>query len=204
MRALLFSVATAIGLFSVTGIVAAEDCPLTLSLNMPPDAFVAKLGAMPSFQSRRPKERGPIDERCDYETSTFTQFATSPGGLCTIAGQPVALSMVDILDSKSTVVSHVVGLPRSDASLEALRSALGKIASPVTPEADFDAWQSKAFNVTDAVYARGDDVWVVSHEQRDPGSTNRAPESYVLFHVRRPWLDFARRDLNRCAKIPEP
>lgn len=204
MRALWFSMTTAIGLLSISGIATAEDCPLTLSLNMPADAFTAKLNAMPSLHSERDKAPKPLNEPCDYETSTFMQIAMPPGGLCTVGGQLATVSAVDILDSMSTVVSHALMLPRSDASLEALRSALGKIASPVTPKADLNAWVSKSFDVTDAVYARGEDLWVVSHQQRDPGNTSRAPESYVLLHTRRPWLDFARRDLNRCAKIPEP
>lgn len=57
--------------------------------------------------------------------------------------------------------------------------------------------------IVDAVYARGYDLWTVVHANLDPGETQTVPEAYILWHVRREWLDFANRDLNTRTPLPD-
>jgi hypothetical protein len=202
MRALLLTVTAAIGVLSAGTALAVDECPLALSLKTPPDAFVAKLAAMPSVHSDRRPERKPFLGKCTYQASSFMQFAMSSNGMCSIEGQPVVGSAVEILDSESTVVSHTFMVIQSDESLAAVRSALSKVAAPVTPQADPGAWKPEHYTVIDDVYAHGDDMWTVSHKPSDPGAVKTAPDVYMVTHVRRDWLDFARRDLNACAEVP--
>lgn len=202
MRMSSLSALVAIGFMTASTQAAAEECPLDLSLKTSPDALVARLKALPSLQSARKANAQPFTGTCSYQTSTFMQMALPPGGLCTVGGQPAVMSATDILDSSSTVVSQGYMLLKSDESLSALKSALGKIAKPVPRDADPKAWTAENHWLIDAVYAQGDELWVVTHETLDPGETRSAPETCQLSHVRREWLDFSRRDFNTCAELP--
>jgi hypothetical protein len=201
MRGLLLSLLAAAGLLSASGVAAAAECPLDLSLKMAPDEFVAKLGAMPSFHSQRTEQK-PFLAKCTYKASHFIQFGDPATGLCSLEGQHAVGSMAEILDTESVVVQHGFMLLKSDESLAALRSALDKIAAPVDPKADPDAWKTDRYTTIDSVYGHGDDLWIVSHKPPEPGVVSRAPDIYLVQHVVREWLDFARRDLNTCKELP--
>ncbi|WP_291780953.1 hypothetical protein [Luteibacter sp.] len=202
MRTLLLFMAAAIGMHSANAATAVDECPLNLSLRTTPDAFVAKLTSMPSFRTERTPERKPLFGQCSYQASTLQQFAMPPNGLCSIDGQLTFGSMLEILDSESIVVSHTFMMLKSDQSLAALRSALGRIATSVSPQSDPSAWKTDPYTVIDGVYAHDGDVWTIFHKVKDPGSVSTAPDFYAVTHVRRDWLDFSRRDLNTCKEIP--
>lgn len=130
------------------------------------------------------------------------QFGEPATGLCSVEGQHAVGSMAEILDTESRVVSHGFMLLRSDESLAALRSALGKIGTPVDPKADPDAWKTDPYTKIDGVYRRGDDLWIISYKPSEPGVSSRAPDVYIVWHVLRDWLDFAKRDQNTCEELP--
>ncbi|WP_413626452.1 hypothetical protein [Luteibacter sp. Lutesp34] len=142
MRELLLSLLAAAGLLSVSGVAAADECPLDLSLKTAPEAFVAKLSTMPFAHTGRQPEQNPVFGTCPYKASTFMQFSDPARGLCSVGEQHAVASMTEILETESTVVSNGFMLLRSDEALAALRSALGRIAAPVDPKADPDAWKA--------------------------------------------------------------
>lgn len=181
----------------------AEECPLDLALTGSPEALLQKLKALPAMDSERKTESKPLFGHCDYKVSTFMQFSAAPGGMCTIAGEPVVASATELVDSAATVSGQSYAVPLSDDSFGALKKALGKIASLVSPE-NYPQGLNKrtGYWLTDAVFARNDDYWIISHEHWEPGEAHTAPGIYTLLHVRRPWLAFATRDLNKCTALP--
>jgi len=204
MRLPLLPVLAALSLASLSATVVAEECPLDASLKSHPDAFVERLKSLPAVQSKREDVAQTFSGQCNYKSSSFMQMALPPAGLCSVGGQPAMMSMTDILDSKAMVVSSGFMLLKSDAALAAVQSALSKLGTAVPRDADPKAWTPMNRHwAIDAIYARGDDLWTVVHQELEPGETSSAPPTYMVSHVRREWLDFSRRDLNRCASLPE-
>ncbi|WP_322026402.1 hypothetical protein [Burkholderia sp. BCC1977] len=203
MRFLCLSILAAMGFSAMSVQVIAAECPLELTLKSDPDAFINQLKSLPTEKSERTVDRPPIFGHCNYQTSSVMQLNATPGGLCSIGGQPVMMSMVSILDSRSTVVSHEYLVPKSDKSLGAIKSALSKIGTVVSREAEPKAWTSADSHwLVDAVYGSREDLWTVAHEVPDQGENRSPHDFYIVTHVRREWLDFSNRDLNTCAPLP--
>lgn len=203
MRSLRLSFLAALGFAMMSFQAVAVECPLDLSLKSRPETFLDQLKHFPATRSERTVDRPPIFGHCTYQTSSVMHVSMSEEGLCSIGGQPVMMSMVNILDSKSTVVSHAYLVPKSDDSLAAVESALSKIATAASQGDEPKAWKSTSrYWLVDAVYANGDDLWTVTHEVLDEGETRAAHDFYIVTHERRAWLDFASRDLNTCTPFP--
>ncbi|WP_334043431.1 hypothetical protein [Burkholderia ambifaria] len=112
--------------------------------------------------------------------------------------------MVEILEGRSTVVAHSLVVAKSNESLSAIKLALSKIGTAVSQKNDPKAWDAGTkYWYVDAVFASGNDLWTVAHEQLEPGDRRTSPEMYMVTHVRREWLDFSKRDLNTCTPIPD-
>ncbi|HEV7777712.1 MAG TPA: hypothetical protein VGO76_12670 [Luteibacter sp.] len=175
-----------------------------MDLTKSPDALMKQLTVLPSVLAEHKPQEQRLAGKCGYETSSFMMFGAPPAGLCSIGDQPSVTASLEIVDSTSTVASQTFGVMKSEAALSAIQSALEGQAKRLSPESyPTELAKSRGFWRTDAVYARGDDYWVVSHEHWEPGERHSGPDFYMVMHARRAWLEFAMSDLNTCAALPK-
>ena len=180
-----------------------EECPLDLPLAGSPDAVLQRLEKLPTMNAQREPARKPLFGQCDYKISSLMQFNAAPEGMCSIAGQPVIGSALEIVDSASAISGQSYVVPMSENSLAALKRALGKMASPLSLENYPSSLRNRRDSwLTDAVFTHNDEYWIVSHAYWAPGETHTAPDIYTLLHVRKSWLEFAMRDTNKCTALP--
>lgn len=198
----IISAATSLFLALFTAHLFAQECPLDLRLTGTPDGVLERLKTLSSDAQWRPKQK-PLSGDCDYTVSSLMQFSAAPQGMCSIAGEPVIGSAIEIVDQKSSVVGLSYVVPKSKDTLKALTAALSRFASPLLRGNFPKAVEARShYWSTDAVFSQNDELWIISHPRWEPGEVHAEPDVYTLLHVRRPWLEFALRDVNKCAALP--
>ncbi|QBG86567.1 hypothetical protein EYC54_00665 [Xanthomonas oryzae] len=142
-----------------------------------------------------------LEPTCPYRRATYFQMGPRPSGICTVGDQRASFAAISLVAGDKAFASIYI-FDLSTTNLTSLRAGLELIARPVDrmdpiryPET---LRRQGSYHVTDAVYMRGEELWIISH-QTDGAKAG----DYQLVHVRRPWLDFSLADLNSCMALPE-